>query len=102
MVWMLTVPGLFVLLFVLAVLERFRWLPRRRARSTRMAGAAGIAGEELLSFYNVTKKYELEQRRSDLIMPQTEGDAAPPTSPVPPVSRIDLDAGTAVLKLPGN
>jgi hypothetical protein len=96
----LTIPGLFVLFFVLAVLERFRWLPRRRTRSKRMATAAGIAGEELLSFYNATKGYELEQRRADLIMPQTEDDDAPPASPVSPVSRIDLDSGTAVLKLP--
>ncbi|TNC27416.1 DUF6191 domain-containing protein [Amycolatopsis alkalitolerans] len=94
-VWALSIPGLVVGLFVLALLEsagaRLNWLPWRR-RSTR--SAAGLANEELFSFLYGTKRVELEQRDIELVLPQREEDGAPPRS------SVDLEAGVAFLEPP--
>ncbi|PRX43867.1 hypothetical protein B0I33_11330 [Prauserella shujinwangii] len=93
----MSIPGLVLLLFVLAALElaasKFDWIPWRRGRKRRMA--TGLAAEELFSFLYATKRAELDQRDTELVMPQLEEDGAPPRN------RIDLDHGTAVLDLSG-
>jgi len=83
----MSLPALVAALFVLAVVERFV----RRRGGTPMA-TAGIG--ELGATFEAGKREELEFRKEERQLRDEEGDAAPPRS------RIDLDSGRAVLKLP--
>ena len=83
----LSLPALVAALFVLAVVER----AVRRRKGTPMA-TAGIG--ELGATFEPGKRDELEYRKEERQLRDEEGDGAPPRS------RIDLDGGTAVLKLP--
>lgn len=84
----LSLPALVAALFFLAVVERF---VRRRNTGTPMA-TAGIG--ELGATFEAGKREELEFRKEERQLRDEEGDGAPPRS------LVDLDGGTAVLKVP--
>jgi hypothetical protein len=84
----MSLPALVTALFVLAVVERFA---RGRSKGTPMA-TAGIG--ELGATFEAGKREEVEYRKEERQRRDEEGDGAPPRS------RIDLDGGTAVIKLP--
>jgi hypothetical protein len=82
-VWAMSIPGLVCLLVVLAALERFGlWasgrsrLPGRRNRTRDSLSGTGI--EELGAFFYAGKRIELEQRQSELVMPERETSGDPP------------------------
>jgi hypothetical protein len=81
-------PALVVGLFLLAVVEK---ITRRRKKGTPIS-AAGFG--ELGATFEMGIRDEIEYRKEERQLRDDEGDAAPPRS------RIDLDGGTAVLKLP--
>ncbi|MFI0486509.1 DUF6191 domain-containing protein [Actinomadura sp. 9N215] len=95
----MTIPGLVIALVAFAVLDRaglwanrrFR-LPWRRDETGRPVSA--IAVGELDAFFNGTHRHQQEQRRSSLMLRDEESDGAPPRT------RIDLDAGTAIVRPP--
>ncbi|QWF84613.1 DUF6191 domain-containing protein [Amycolatopsis sp. CA-230715] len=101
-VWGLSLPGLFLLLFFGVAAERVvRWVlarrrgerrPRGMGHGKRMATARGT--EEIFSFFYGTKRHELEHRDVELVLRQEEDDGAPPGK------RIDLESGVAKLDLP--
>ncbi|XVQ11208.1 DUF6191 domain-containing protein [Spirillospora sp. CA-255316] len=83
-----SLPGLVLLLFGLAVIERVGGrlrVPWRKTADGRPMAATGF--EELQALYTSTKRHEIDQRQSSLIMREEEGDNA-----------VDLDAGTAVIR----
>jgi hypothetical protein len=84
----MSLPALVVALFVLAVVERFA---RRKKRGTPLS-TAGIG--ELGATFEAGKRDEHEFRKEERQQRDEEGDAAPPRS------RVDLEGGTAVLKVP--
>jgi hypothetical protein len=86
MLWAMSLPGLVTLLFVLAVIE---WVVRRR-KGTPLAT---ISFDELGATFEGAKRDELEHRKEERQRRDEEGDGAPQ-------SRIDLDGGTAVIRLP--
>ncbi|MDL4772923.1 MULTISPECIES: DUF6191 domain-containing protein [Thermomonosporaceae] len=71
--------------------RRFR-LPWRRDETGRPMSA--VAVDELDALFQPTKRYELDEKRSSLILRDEEDDGAPPRS------RVDLDAGTAIIRAP--
>lgn len=80
--WAMSLPGLACLLVVLAALERLglwftgrSWLPWRRRRSTATVSAAGF--DELAALFYATKHHELEQRKTELVLPDSADDGAP-------------------------
>ena len=94
-----SIPGLALLLVGLATIDRiglaanrrFR-LPWRKPEDGRPLAAAGV--DELNALYLAGKRHELDQRQTTLMMRDEEGDGAPPRT------RVDLEAGTAVVRLP--
>ena len=84
----MSLPALVAALFLLAVVERF---VRNKKKGTPMA-TAGIG--ELGATFEAGKRDELEYRKEERQLRDDEGDHAPPRS------RVDLDGGTAVLKVP--
>jgi hypothetical protein len=92
-----SIPGLVILLVVVAGIDRmgrsanrrFR-LPWRRGEEGRPLAASGL--DELNAFFTATKRHELDQRRISLVLRDEEGDGAPPRS------EVDLDAGTAIIR----
>jgi hypothetical protein len=84
----MSLPALVAALFVLAVVERFA----RGGKGTPMA-TAGIG--ELGATFESGKREEIEFRKEERQLRDEEGDGAPPRS------LVDLDGGTAVLKVPG-
>lgn len=95
----MTIPGLVVALFAFAVLDRtglwmnrrFR-LPWRRDEVGRPVSAVAVG--ELDVFFHGTHRHQQDERRSSLMLRDEENDGAPPRT------RIDLDAGTAVVRRP--
>lgn len=94
-----SIPGLVLLLFGLAVIDRIGAtanqrlrLPWRRPEDGRPLAAVGL--DELHAIYYASKRHELDQRQTSLMMRDEEGDGAPPRS------KVDLDAGTAVIRKP--
>jgi hypothetical protein len=85
--WAMSLPGLVCLLVVLAVVE----LVVRRRRGTPLSA---VGFEQLGATFEAGKADELEHRKSELMMRDDEEDGAPPRS------RVDLDGGTASIKLP--
>jgi hypothetical protein len=85
-VWAMSIPGLVVLLVVLAALERFglwagrrSWLPGRANRTRSSISGAGV--EEFGAFFYAGKRAELEHRKSELVLPKSETSGDPPTGP---------------------
>lgn len=94
-----SVPGLAILLFGLAAVDRVglaahrRWgLPWRRAENGRPMVAASV--EEMHAAYDSAKRHDIEQKQTLLMLRDSEDDGAPPRS------QVDLDNGTAVIHLP--
>lgn len=92
MLFVLTLPGLVVLLVAVAAVERFgRWLPWRRGRAP--VSATGF--DELTACFYAGKRIELEQRRAEVIMCVDQHDSARPHH------RIELRDGVAVYHVTG-
>lgn len=94
-----SIPGLVLLLIGFAAIDRMGLaanrrlrLPWRRQSDGRPMAAAGF--EQLDIIYGASKRHELDQRQTSLMLRDEEGDGAPPRS------RVDLDAGTAVIRRP--
>lgn len=95
----MTIPGLAIALVAFAALDhaglwahrRFR-LPWRRGETGRPVSAVAVG--ELDVFFHGTHRHQQEQRGSSLMLRDEEDDGAPP------LSRVDLDAGTAIVRLP--
>jgi hypothetical protein len=92
-----TVPGLAVLLVLLVIFDglgllanRYFRVPWRRA-GNRPISAIGL--DEGLALFHATKRYELDERQHSLMMRDEEGDSAPPRT------EIDLDGGSAVIRM---
>ncbi len=88
-----SIPVLVLLLIVVAALDRMgvgSRLPWRKGTDRSLA-APGL--DELTAFYSATKRHELDERQTSLMLRDEDGAAAPPRS------RVDLDAGTAVLRV---
>jgi hypothetical protein len=95
--WAMSLPGLVVLLVVLAALERFglwagnrSWLPWRRKREGTPVSAAGF--EELDAFFVSGKRHELDQRNHSLMMRHDEEEGAPP------LIEVDMESNRIVLR----
>ncbi|MFD0690765.1 DUF6191 domain-containing protein [Actinomadura fibrosa] len=94
-----SIPGLVLGLIAFAVLDRAGLWAHRRFRLPWKRDEVGrpvsaIAVGELDAFFHGTHRHRDEQRRSSLMLRDEEGDAAPPRT------RVDLDAGTAVVRRP--
>ncbi|SDK49351.1 hypothetical protein SAMN05421806_10859 [Streptomyces indicus] len=97
---MATLPGLVVLLTVIAIVDqvllragRAGILPWRNAARTGQISATGF--EQLHGSLSPGKQHELKERESSLVLRDDEDDGAPPHRGV-----IDLDSGTAVIRRP--
>jgi uncharacterized protein DUF6191 len=95
----MSIPGLVVLLVVLAALERFglwaserSWLPWRRKREGTPISAAGF--EELDAFFAAGRRHDLEQRNHSLMLREDEEEGAPP------LMRVDMEGERIVLRRP--
>ncbi|MEV7419230.1 DUF6191 domain-containing protein [Streptomyces sp. NPDC089919] len=96
----MTVPGLALILTATAFLDlalvrlgRAGLLPWRW--NGRQGQVACTGFEQLHASFSPGKQHELKERRSALVMRDDEEDGAPPRT------RIDLDGGTALVRLPG-
>jgi hypothetical protein len=99
-VFFLTLPGLVVVLTVLAFVDqlllragRAGVLPWRNAGRQGQVSATGF--EQLHAALSPGKQHELKERQSALVMRDDEEDGAPPRS------TVDLTSGKAVIRLPG-
>jgi hypothetical protein len=97
LMFVISIPGVVLLLVVFASIDRLGVaagrhlrLPWHKAESGRPLAAPGV--DELNALFYATKRYELDERRTSLMLRDEEGDGAPPRSVV------DLDAGTAVIR----
>lgn len=90
------VMTLFVLAAVRAVLRRARERrqPPGPLSEPRKRGLGATGTEELQALFYPGKRIELEQRRIELVLRDDEHDGAPPNR------GIDLDGGTATIRLP--
>ncbi|GAA4089563.1 hypothetical protein GCM10022214_57820 [Actinomadura miaoliensis] len=94
-----SIPGLVLGLVAFAVLDRAGLWAHRRFRLPWRKDEAGrpisaVAVGELDAFFHGTHRHAIDQRRSSLMLRDEEGDSGPPRT------RIDLDAGTAVVRRP--
>jgi hypothetical protein len=89
MAWAVSLPALVFLLLALGVLERVY----RRARRTRGKGlpVSGVAFDEFTAFLFGTKRYELDQRATQSLMREEEGDGAPPNTVDLANNRVVMD-----------
>lgn len=95
-----SLPVLVLLLVAFAVIDRIGQaanasrlrLPWRKGADGRPLPAAGV--EELHALYVSTKRHEIDERRTSLILREDEDDGAPPAK------AVDLDAGTVVVRRP--
>jgi len=96
----LTVPGLVILLTAVMVIDqialrasRTSWIPWRGSGREGQVSSTGF--EQLHLVFSAGKQHELDERKSSLMLRDDEGDGAPPRT------RVDLDGGQAVVRLPG-
>jgi hypothetical protein len=96
----MTLPGLVILLTVLAFVDqlllqtgRARVLPWRSEARQGQVSAVGF--EQLHASFSPGKQSELKERQSALTLRADEDDGAPPNR-----TTIDLDGGTAVVVRP--
>ncbi len=85
----MSLPGLVLLLVVVAAVEGFR---NRRLRSQELTPAAGTGVQELEAFFSGTKRAEIETRASVSLMRDDEQESG-----APPRVRVDLGKGTATI-----
>ncbi|GLW93467.1 hypothetical protein Aglo03_42830 [Actinokineospora globicatena] len=97
--WAMSLPGVVVLLVVLAALERFglwaherSWLPWRRKRTGTPVSAAGF--DELGAAFSGSKRDEVEYRKTELMLREDSEDGAPPRT------TVDLDGFGVRVVLP--
>lgn len=83
-----------LLIFVVFLERLWRWASGVK-RSGRVVTAPGV--EELAAAFQGSKRIELEQRQSELMLRDDETDGAPPSS-----NRIDLTSGRAVIRVNGD
>ncbi|MFI2610369.1 DUF6191 domain-containing protein [Kitasatospora sp. NPDC018619] len=95
-----TLPGLIIALTAVAFADqlllragRAGLLPWRNSARQGQISATGF--EQLHASFSPGKQNELKERQSSLTMREDEEDGAPPNR-----TRIDLDGGVAVLRLP--
>ncbi|MFF4443861.1 DUF6191 domain-containing protein [Streptomyces sp. NPDC001502] len=96
----MTLPGLALVLTAMAFLDlalvragRAGLLPWRWNGRQGQMSATGF--EQLHASFSPGKQNELKERQSALVMRDDEEDGAPPRT------RVDLDGGLAVIRLPG-
>jgi hypothetical protein len=94
----MTIPGLAVGLIALAAADRLAlwfgrrsWLPWQRTGQRR--AVSSTAFDEMHATLYAGKRIQLEQRRTEQLLRDDAGDAAPPRS------EIDLDRRTALVRL---
>ncbi|MFC5187167.1 DUF6191 domain-containing protein [Actinomadura harenae] len=95
----MSVPGLLLGLIVFSVLDHLGWWAHRRFRLPWRRDDTGrpvssVAVGELSAFFQGTHRNQIDQRASSLMMRDDETDGAPPRT------RIDLNNGSAVIRLP--
>lgn len=95
----MTLPGLAILLTVMAFLDlalvragRAGLLPWRWSGRQGQISSTGF--EQLHASFSPGKQNELKERQSALVLRDDEEDGAPPRS------RVDLDGGLAVIRMP--
>ena len=95
----MTIPGLVCLLALVALVDqlalragRAKWIPWRGTGREGQISATGF--EQLHATFAAGKQAQLDERKSSLMLKDDQGDGAPPRS------RVDLDGGLAVLRLP--
>lgn len=96
----MTLPGLAILLTVLAFADqlllhagRAGVLPWRNSARQGQISATGF--EQLHASFSPGKQTELKERQSALLLRDDDEDGAPPHS-----TTVDLDGGTAVIRMP--
>ena len=72
--------------------HRTRWIPWRGSGREGQVSATGF--EQLHLVFAASKQHELDERRTALMLRDDQGDGAPPRT------RVDLDGGLAVVRLP--
>lgn len=88
----MTIPGLAVALFVLAVVDRvLHRRGRRLVGGDRGAGSTGI--DELTALMYAGKRAELDQRATATLLREDVGEGAP--------LRVDPATGRATVRVPG-
>ncbi|MFB7574182.1 DUF6191 domain-containing protein [Streptomyces sp. NPDC056165] len=99
-VFFMTLPGLVVALTLVAFVDqlllragRVGVLPWRNGARQGQISATGF--EQLHASLSPGKQNELKERQSALVMPDNEDDGAPPNR-----TTVDLDGGTAVVRMP--
>ncbi|MFD3479158.1 DUF6191 domain-containing protein [Streptomyces sp. NPDC058695] len=100
LVFFMTLPGLVVLLTLVAFADqlllragRAGMLPWRNSARQGQISATGF--EQLHASLSPGKQNELKERQSALVMPDDEDDGAPPNR-----TTVNLDAGTVVVRMP--
>jgi hypothetical protein len=88
MIFAMSIPGLAVLLVVLAAGERV-WKSIRRRRGHQVISATAL--DEFTTLFYGSKHIELEQRQLTLMLGEDEESGAPPRGPV------NLDSGAVRL-----
>ena len=96
----LTLPGLVILLTVLAIVDQILFRAGRAGllpwrNSARQGQVASTGFEQLHATFSPGKHEELKARASTLILRDDEEDGAPPGQ-----SQIDLDAETVTMYRP--
>ena len=86
----MTLPALVLLLTVLGILEMISAKRRGGGGSAMSSTGFDVLQEALYP----SKKHEVEQRDHEALMAEEDAEGAPPRS------RIDLDKGTATIRLP--
>ncbi|MET9734858.1 DUF6191 domain-containing protein [Streptomyces sp. NPDC006458] len=97
----MTLPGLVILLTALALVDqallhagRAGFLPWRNSARAGQISATGF--EQLHATLSPGKQNELKERQSSLTLRDDEEDGAPPHR-----TTVDLDGGTAVVRMTG-
>ncbi|WP_026412418.1 DUF6191 domain-containing protein [Actinomadura oligospora] len=95
----MSVPAFVLGLITFAVLDHLGWWANRRFRLPWRKDDTGrpisaVAVGELGAFFHGTHRHQQDQKASSLMMRDDETDGAPPRT------RINLDTGTAVVRLP--
>lgn len=96
----MTLPGLVILLTALAFVDQLLLHAGRAGvlpwRNGARQGQISVTGfEQLHATLSPGKQNELKERRSTLLMRDDEEDGAPPNR-----TTVDLDGGTAVVRMP--
>jgi hypothetical protein len=89
MLFAISIPGLAVLLILLAAGERAVQFVRRRRGAPPKLGATGF--DQLTTLFYAGKHHELDQRQTELMNRDEDDEGAPPRGP------IDLDLGVVRL-----